>query len=124
MPDAMRARVNEFYSSLDPVAFLRDIRATQERLARLTDAPPASDPSAPPPIDQFLASLRTAWMERGRGPPGGMPGNLSDQRAPDASTPSKILAQRGGGRALVRLDGMHARIGRGRPVTRKRPLHD
>jgi len=62
-PDAMRARVNEIYSSLDPGALLRDIRATQERSARLTDAAPAGDPSAPPPIDEFLASLRTAWKE-------------------------------------------------------------
>ncbi len=62
-PDAMRARVNEIYTSLDPVALLRDIRAIQERLARLTDAAPTSDPSASPPIDQFLASLRIAWKE-------------------------------------------------------------
>ncbi|RTL81600.1 MAG: ISNCY family transposase, partial [Hyphomicrobiales bacterium] len=62
-PDAMRARVNEIYGSLDPVALLRDIRAIQERLARLTDAAPTSDPSAPPPIDQFLSSLRTAWKD-------------------------------------------------------------
>lgn len=59
----MRARVNEIYTSLDPVALLRDIRAIQERLARLTDAAPTSDPSASPPIDQFLASLRIAWKE-------------------------------------------------------------
>ncbi len=63
-PDAIRAHVSEIYAALDPVALLRDIRAMQERLAALTDvASPASGPSAPPPIDQFLTSLRTAWKE-------------------------------------------------------------
>jgi hypothetical protein len=60
---AIRARVDEIYASLDPVALLRDIRAMQERLATLTDAAPASGRTAPPPIDQFLASLRAAWKE-------------------------------------------------------------
>jgi PHB de-polymerase C-terminus len=76
--DAMRARVNEIYSSLDPVALLR------ERLARLTDAPPAGDPTSPPPIDQFLASLRTAWKE-GAGRPTDRPiiKKKRERRRPD-----------------------------------------
>lgn len=62
-PDAVRARVNEIYAGLDPVALLRDIRAVQEQLANLTDAAPASHPTAMPPIEQFLSSLRIAWKD-------------------------------------------------------------
>jgi hypothetical protein len=84
VPDAMRTRVNEIYASLDPVALLRDIRAIQECLAGLTDAAPASDPSAAPPIDQFLASLRTAWKE-GTGRPTDRPiiKKKRERRRPD-----------------------------------------
>ncbi len=62
-PDAVRARVNEFYAGVDPVALLGDIRAVQEQLANLTDAAPASHPTAMPPIEQFLSSLRIAWKD-------------------------------------------------------------
>ena len=61
--DAVRVRVNEIYAGLDPVALLRDIRAVQQQLASLADAAPASQPTAAPPIEQFLSSLRTAWKE-------------------------------------------------------------
>lgn len=67
-PDAVRARVNEIYAGLDPVALLRDIRAVQEQSANLTDAAPASHPTAMPPIEQFLSSLRIAW-KHGAGRP-------------------------------------------------------
>lgn len=67
-PDAVRARVNEIYAGLDPVALLRNIRAVQEQLANLTDAAPASHPTAAPSIEQFLSSLRTAW-KHGAGRP-------------------------------------------------------
>jgi hypothetical protein len=60
--DAIRARVNEISVKLDPVILLRDIRAMQERLATLADAPPSGSPAAPS-IDLFLASLRTAWKD-------------------------------------------------------------
>jgi len=62
-PDAVRDRVNEIYAGLDPVALLHDIRAIQQQLASLADAAPASQPTAAPPIEQFLSSLRTAWKE-------------------------------------------------------------
>jgi hypothetical protein len=62
-PDAVRDRVNEIYAGLDPVALLHDIRAVQQQLASLADAAPASQPTAAPPIEQFLSSLRTAWKE-------------------------------------------------------------
>lgn len=58
----IRARVNEMSASLDPVILLRDIRAMQERLVTLADAPPSESPAAPS-IDLFLASLRTAWRD-------------------------------------------------------------
>jgi hypothetical protein len=63
-PDEVRARLQEIYAGLDPVALLRDIRAAQERLAALVDAqPPAHPAAAAQPIDLFLASLRTAWKD-------------------------------------------------------------
>jgi hypothetical protein len=47
-----------------PVALLRDIRSAQQRLADLADVKSADDSTAAaPPIDLFLASLRTAWKE-------------------------------------------------------------
>jgi len=51
--DAIRARVNEMSARLDPVILLRDIRAMQERLATLADAPPSGSPAAPS-IELFL----------------------------------------------------------------------
>lgn len=63
-PEAARARLREIHTRLDPVALLRDIRVAQERLAALADAKPASqEPTSPPPVDIFLASLRTAWKD-------------------------------------------------------------
>ncbi|WP_375779029.1 ISNCY family transposase [Bradyrhizobium sp. ma5] len=64
-PDAVRDRLQEICANLDPVALLRDIRAAQQRLADLADVKPAggSIAAAAPPIDLFLASLRTAWKE-------------------------------------------------------------
>ncbi|UWU67977.1 ISNCY family transposase [Bradyrhizobium sp. NC92] len=67
--DEVRARLQQTFVSLDPVALLRDIRVTQERLAALTDAEPVANPGAiAQPIDLFLASLRTAWKEGGARP--------------------------------------------------------
>jgi hypothetical protein len=43
---------------------LRDIRSAQQRLADLADVKSADDSTtAAPPIDLFLACLRTAWKE-------------------------------------------------------------
>jgi hypothetical protein len=62
--DAVRARLQEICVSLDPVALLRDIRSAQQRPADLADVKSAGDAIAvAPPIDLFLASLRTAWKE-------------------------------------------------------------
>jgi hypothetical protein len=63
-PETVRVRLQEIYAGLDPVALLRDIRATQERLAALADAKPEGDVSmTPPPIELFLEGLRTAWKD-------------------------------------------------------------
>lgn len=79
-----RARVNEIYAGLDPVALLRDIRAVQEQLANLTDAAPASHPTAMSPIEQFLSSLQIAWKD-GAGRPNDRPIAKSkrERRRPD-----------------------------------------
>lgn len=62
--DAVLARLQEICFSLDPVALLRNIRSAQQRLADLADVKSSGDSiTAAPPIDFFLASLRTAWKE-------------------------------------------------------------
>lgn len=62
--DAARAHLREIFVGLDPVRLLRDIRAAQQRLVALADATSPSmvsgEPTAPP-LEAFLASLRTAW---------------------------------------------------------------
>jgi hypothetical protein len=63
-PDEVRARLQQSYVGLDPVVLLRDIRATQERLAALADVQPVGHAAAEEePIELFLASLRTAWKD-------------------------------------------------------------
>ena len=63
-PDEVRARLQEIYAGLDPVVLLRDIRATQERLAALEDVQPVGHTTTTEqPIELFLASLRTAWKD-------------------------------------------------------------
>jgi hypothetical protein len=62
-PEPVRARLQEIFVGLDPVVLLRDIRVMQEHLAALSDSAPTGDSDAPPPIELFLASLRTAWKD-------------------------------------------------------------
>jgi hypothetical protein len=63
-PDEVRARLQQIYAGLDPVVLLRNIRATQERLAALADVQPAElAAAAEQPIELFLARLRTAWKD-------------------------------------------------------------
>ena len=63
-PDEVRARLQEIYAGLDPVVLLRDIRASQERLAALADVQPVGHTAAAEqPIELFLTSLRTAWKD-------------------------------------------------------------
>ena len=57
-PDEVRNRLQQSYAVLDPVVLLRDIRATQERLAALADVQPVAQAAGEQPIELFLASLR------------------------------------------------------------------
>ncbi len=63
-PDEVRNRLQQSYAVLDPVVLLRDIRATQERLAALADVQPVAQAAGEQPIELFLASLRTAWKDQ------------------------------------------------------------
>src|SRR3954454_11638270 len=63
-PEAVRGRVEALRARLDPVRWLSEMRAAQQALVALAD----QDPDRPavvdaPPIEAFLAGLRTAWRE-------------------------------------------------------------
>jgi len=63
--DAVRDQLRAIFAELDPVRLLRDIRVAQQRLVLLADttiAVAASEQPAPP-LEAFLASLRTAWQD-------------------------------------------------------------
>jgi hypothetical protein len=61
----VRIQVRSIYATLDPVRLLQDIRARQQRLVEMADTPVATEAGSisTPTIDQFLASLKTAWQE-------------------------------------------------------------
>jgi len=60
-----RCRVNAIHATLDPVRLLQIIRASQQELVEIADRPPTTEamPLTTPTLEQFLASLRTAWKE-------------------------------------------------------------
>ncbi len=63
--DATRMHLREIFAGLDPVALLRDIRTAQQRLVALADEGDrtlVSEQPVPPPLEEFLSSLRTAWQ--------------------------------------------------------------
>ena len=63
-PEVVRRRVEALSATLDPVRLLSEIRAAQQNLVDVADG--ASETSAAPcapPIEEFLAGLRTAWKE-------------------------------------------------------------
>lgn len=65
-PEAVRRRVEALYVTLDPVRLLQQIRTAQQQLVEIADRPVAGEaaaPAAPPPLEQFLDGLRTAWHE-------------------------------------------------------------
>ena len=65
-PADVRLQIGSVYATLDPVRLLQDIRARQQKLVEIADAPVATTEAgsiSPPTIDQFLASLKTAWRE-------------------------------------------------------------
>jgi len=64
-PDPMRQAVEAVYVTLDPVQLLSDIRQVQARLVEIADQPVTETTPAAgaPTLEQFLASLRTAWQQ-------------------------------------------------------------
>ena len=63
--EAVRRRLETLCATLDPVCLLQEIRATQQQLVGLADAPVRSEATPPtaPTLEQFLSGLRTAWQE-------------------------------------------------------------
>jgi hypothetical protein len=63
-PDTVRRVVEAVYATLDPVQLLSDIRHAQARLVEISDQPIVDTTAADgtPTLEQFLASLRTAWQ--------------------------------------------------------------
>ena len=63
-PAAVRERIAELSASLDPIRLLRQMRAQQQRVVDIADRPVAEPADATvPPLEQFLAGLRTAWAD-------------------------------------------------------------
>lgn len=59
-PEDVREQLKSLGETLDPVRLLRDIRAAQQRLAELADAP--SSPGLPVSLSAFLSGMKTAWQ--------------------------------------------------------------
>jgi hypothetical protein len=64
-PDPVRQEMEAVYVTLDPVQLLSDIRQVQARLVEIADQPvtEATPAAGAPTLEQFLASLRTAWQQ-------------------------------------------------------------
>jgi hypothetical protein len=61
--DDVREAVRVVYATLDPVRLLCDMRAGQQRLVEIADAPGDSvEAGNVPALDMFLTGLRTAWQ--------------------------------------------------------------
>jgi hypothetical protein len=60
--EEVRRRLETLCTTLDPVCLLQEIRAAQQQLVGLADAPVRSDATPPtvPTLEQFLSGLRTA----------------------------------------------------------------
>ena len=63
-PAVVSERVGELGTTLDPIRLLRQMRVHQQRVVEIADQP-AADPkdTTVPPLERFLAGLRTAWAE-------------------------------------------------------------
>lgn len=61
--EEVRRALEAVYATLDPVQLLSDIRQAQARLVEIADQPVPEAPTmaGAPTLEQFLASLRTAW---------------------------------------------------------------
>ena len=92
----MCERVAELAATLDPIRLLRQMRAQQQRVADIADQPVAEpEDTAVPPLEQFLAGLRTAWAE--------------GEARPTAKPPAKSKCERRRPDPLVRVtEQLHA----------------
>jgi hypothetical protein len=61
--EEVRRRLETLRATLDPVHLLQQIRAAQQELVGLADAPVIMAPPIAPTLEQFLSGLRTAWRE-------------------------------------------------------------
>ena len=63
-PAAVCERIAELAATLDPIRLLRQMRTHRRRVVDIADRPVAEPEDATvPPLEQFLAGLRTAWAE-------------------------------------------------------------
>ena len=63
-PQAVQNKVADLSATLDPIRLLRQIRAQQQLIVDIADQPVVEpDTASLPPLEQFLAGLRTAWSE-------------------------------------------------------------
>ena len=63
-PRQAHDRIAELSDRLDPIRLLRQMRARQQRIVDIADQPVAAPSDTDvPPLEQFLAGLRTAWRE-------------------------------------------------------------
>jgi hypothetical protein len=61
--EEVRRQVEAQAAKLDPVRLLSDIRAAQQRLVEIADAPEMVAAIEQPTLEQFITGLRTAWQE-------------------------------------------------------------
>jgi hypothetical protein len=64
-PPEVRERLATMQASLDPVSLLHEMRAAQQHLVEIADAPVTGDAAtnADSTLETFLAGLRTAWRD-------------------------------------------------------------
>jgi hypothetical protein len=62
--EEVKRQVEAQRTQLDPVRLLSNIRAVQQRLVEIADAPEMVAAIDQPSLEQFLTGLRTAWQER------------------------------------------------------------
>ena len=63
-PQAVRNKAADLSATLDPIRLLRQMRTQQQRIVDVADEPVVEPGEASvPPLEQFLAGLRTAWSE-------------------------------------------------------------
>ena len=63
-PASVSERVGELGTTLDPIRLLRQMRVHQQRVVEIADQPAAErKDTAVPPLERFLAGLRTAWAD-------------------------------------------------------------